>query len=240
MMKIFLKTSFLFLFGGSIFLTSAHAQQVCNLKYRVVYENSFKEINGVSASAIDIDTKKSSEAIVSEDGMLLFSGLTDSKHYKITITKPGFMQTIDDRFMFCAKLYEGAVVNFIYMKRGSPKQTFSNSKAHPSGAFKVGESDESSEAQSPKSISKGMINNSAIFLAQPKKPPTAIAVGASGAVNVEITIDEEGIVISAVASSGHPMLRAVSADAAKASKFKPTLLMGVPVRVSGIIVYNFQ
>jgi hypothetical protein len=239
-MKISLRSSLLFLFGGFIFLTPIHAQQVCDLKLRVVYENSFMEIKGASASAVDIDTKKSANATVSDDGMLLFSDLTDSKHYKITIAKPGFMQTIDDRFMSCAKLYEGAVVNFMYMKRGSPKQTFSNSKAHPSGAFKIGESDESSKAQSPKSVSKGMINNSAIFLAQPKKPSTAIALGASGAVNVEITIDEEGIVISAVALSGHPMLRAVSADAAKASKFKPTLLMGVPVKVAGIIVYNFQ
>ena len=92
----------------------------------------------------------------------------------------------------------------------------------------------------PKLVSKGVINGSAISLPVPVKPPTAKAVGASGAVNVQVTIDEAGNVISAVATSGHPLLRQVAAAAARGAKFKPTLLSGTPVKVSGIIVYNFQ
>jgi TonB family protein len=92
----------------------------------------------------------------------------------------------------------------------------------------------------PKIVSKGVINGSAIYLAKPEYSAAARATGASGVVSVQVTIDEEGNVISAVATSGHPLLKAASADAAKASRFKPTLLEGVPVKVSGIIVYNFQ
>jgi protein TonB len=92
----------------------------------------------------------------------------------------------------------------------------------------------------PKIVSKGVINGSALSLPKPAYPPTAKAVGASGAVSVQVTIDEAGNVISAVATSGHPLLKSVAAQAARGAKFKPTLLSGVAVKVSGIIVYNFQ
>lgn len=91
----------------------------------------------------------------------------------------------------------------------------------------------------PKSISKGVINGSAISLPKPPYPPAARAVRAAGAVNVQVTISESGSVISANAVSGHPLLRAAAAQAARSAKFAPTLLSGQPVKVTGVIVYNF-
>jgi TonB family protein len=91
----------------------------------------------------------------------------------------------------------------------------------------------------PKIVSKGVLNGSATNLARPSYPPAALAVQASGAVNVQVIIDEAGDVISAVAVSGHPLLRASAVQAARASTFKPTVLSGQPVKVTGIIVYNF-
>lgn len=92
----------------------------------------------------------------------------------------------------------------------------------------------------PKIVSKGVVNGNAISLPKPAYPPTAKAVGANGAVSVQVTIDESGNVISAVATSGHPLLKSVAAQAARSAKFRPTLLSGTAVKVSGIIVYNFQ
>ncbi len=91
----------------------------------------------------------------------------------------------------------------------------------------------------PKSVSKGVINGSAISLPKPPYPPAARAVRASGAVNVQVTISESGSVISASAVSGHPLLRPAAAQAARSAKFAPTLLSGQPVKVTGVIVYNF-
>ncbi|HEY0429096.1 MAG TPA: energy transducer TonB [Pyrinomonadaceae bacterium] len=91
----------------------------------------------------------------------------------------------------------------------------------------------------PKVISGGVLNGKAKTLVKPAYPEAAKAVRASGAVNIQVTIDEEGNVISATAVSGHPLLRAASEEAARASKFSPTMLEGVPVKVTGIIVYNF-
>lgn len=93
--------------------------------------------------------------------------------------------------------------------------------------------------QMPKQVSGGIVNGKATNLVKPIYPDEAKAAQASGAVHVQVTIDERGNVVSAQAISGDALLRAASEDAARASKFLPTLLKGVPVKVTGVIVYNF-
>jgi len=39
--------------------------------------------------------------------------------------------------------------------------------------------------------------------------------------------------------SGHPLLRGAAEQAARGARFSPTLLSGQPVKVSGVITYNF-
>ena len=91
----------------------------------------------------------------------------------------------------------------------------------------------------PQKVSLGVINGKAINLVKPPYPPAAKAVRAAGAVNVQVSIDVNGNVTSATAVSGHPLLRQAAEQAARASKFTPTVLSGQPVPVTGIIVYNF-
>jgi hypothetical protein len=91
----------------------------------------------------------------------------------------------------------------------------------------------------PDMISGGVLNGKATNLARPAYPPAATTVNASGAVNVHVVIDHDGNVFSAQAFSGHPLLKAASERAACSSTFSPTLLDGIPVRVTGVITYNF-
>lgn len=91
----------------------------------------------------------------------------------------------------------------------------------------------------PKIISGGVVNGKATNLVKPPYPAAARAVRAAGAVQVQVTIDEGGSVISASAVSGHPLLRAAAVQAARSSRFSPTLLSGQAVKVSGVIIYNF-
>jgi periplasmic protein TonB len=91
----------------------------------------------------------------------------------------------------------------------------------------------------PKQISGGVLNGKATSLPKPAYPPAARAVGASGAVSVQVLIDENGNVVSASAASGHPLLRAAAVAAARGAKFSPTKLSGQAVKVSGVITYNF-
>jgi outer membrane biosynthesis protein TonB len=92
----------------------------------------------------------------------------------------------------------------------------------------------------PKTINGGVLNGKATSLPVPTYPAAAKAVRASGAVSIQVVITEQGTVYSAQAVSGHPLLRAASEHAACNSTFSPTLLMSVPVKVSGIITYNFN
>ncbi len=94
-------------------------------------------------------------------------------------------------------------------------------------------------AKLPSTISGGVLNGKATSLPKPTYPPAARAVNAEGAVSVQVLIDERGTVISASAVSGHPLLRAAATDAARGARFSPTLLQGEPVKVSGVITYNF-
>jgi len=92
----------------------------------------------------------------------------------------------------------------------------------------------------PKTISGGVLNHKAIDLPTPDYPDAAKAVNAKGSVTVSVVLDESGKVISAEANSGHPLLRAAAAEAAKKARFEPTKLGGKAMRVSGVIVYNFK
>jgi protein TonB len=88
-------------------------------------------------------------------------------------------------------------------------------------------------------ISGGVLNGKAISLPKPPYPPIAKAAHAAGTVVVQVLIDENGNVVSAHAVSGHPLLQAVAVNAARQARFSPTKLSGQPVKVTGVIQYNF-
>jgi TonB family protein len=103
------------------------------------------------------------------------------------------------------------------------------------------EDEDASSDSSPnvKTISGGVINAKAKSMPQPAYPSLAKAARASGTVNVQVTVDESGAVVEAKAVSGHPLLQSAAVAAARQAKFSPTLLAGKPVRVTGILTYNF-
>lgn len=88
-------------------------------------------------------------------------------------------------------------------------------------------------------ISGGVLNGKAISLPKPAYPAIARTARASGQVTVQVTIDENGSVISARAVGGHPLLQAAAVAAARQARFSPTKLSGQPVKVTGVITYNF-
>jgi TonB family protein len=90
-----------------------------------------------------------------------------------------------------------------------------------------------------KPIPGGVLNGKAIVLPKPDYPTDAKTAGAAGAVAVQVTVDETGMVIEAKAISGHPLLQQPSVNAALQARFSPTSLMGEPVKVSGVLVFNF-
>jgi TonB family protein len=72
----------------------------------------------------------------------------------------------------------------------------------------------------------------------PIYPPIAVAARATGYVIVEVQINAEGLVTSARALKGHPLLQRVSVDAAKSWRFAPSA-EGNNVRTSQVtFIFN--
>ncbi len=88
-------------------------------------------------------------------------------------------------------------------------------------------------------FSFGVVNGRALYLPKPEYPKAALEFKVSGKVQVNVIIDECGVVQEATATSGHPFLRASAVAAAKRSLFEPMEIGGQPYRVSGVITYNF-
>ena len=86
----------------------------------------------------------------------------------------------------------------------------------------------------------GVLNGKAVSLPRPTYPAEARATKVWGQVVVQVLIDENGAVMSAEPTTGDPLLRQTAQEAACKAKFSPTLLSGQPVKVSGVITYNFR
>jgi TonB family protein len=84
----------------------------------------------------------------------------------------------------------------------------------------------------------GILNGKATYLPKPEYPQQAKDFCAGGKVEIRVLISEKGAVLEAEAISGDTSLRDVSVEAVKKAKFSPT--HGIPVKIQGIIVYNFD
>jgi TonB family protein len=116
-----------------------------------------------------------------------------------------------------------------------PPQPSEGEASMDSAAAQDKAADKSDKSKSSDKLKKGEL----IEAPHPSYPDEAKNEKIEGEVTVVITIGDEGNVIYAKAKSGpEPLYRASEAAALKA-RFKPTLLNGKPVKVSGIITYKF-
>jgi protein TonB len=91
----------------------------------------------------------------------------------------------------------------------------------------------------PVRLTSTVLQGKAIERRTPNYPPLARQIHLSGSVSVEVMLTLDGHVETARAISGHPLLVTAAVEAARGWRFEPTLLNGTPVRVSGVIVFNF-
>lgn len=73
----------------------------------------------------------------------------------------------------------------------------------------------------------------------PTYPPIAKTAHASGLVKVEAVVSEQGLVISAKATSGHPLLQAAAVAAVKARRYQPYSIDGKPVSFITVVDVPF-
>lgn len=107
-------------------------------------------------------------------------------------------------------------------------------------AFEKEEGEREARGEGDKTIvAGGVLNGRVVSKPAPEYPLLAKEQRLGGVVVVEIVVDESGKVVEAGALCGHPVLARVSVEAARKARFTPTLLAGSPVKVSGVITYNF-
>ena len=93
--------------------------------------------------------------------------------------------------------------------------------------------------QGGSTVSGGVLNGRALSRPAPGYPPLAREGRVQGTVLVRVVVDETGKVIEAEPVCGPRALQEASVQSARRWKFTPTLLDGVPVKVSGTITFNF-
>jgi outer membrane biosynthesis protein TonB len=90
---------------------------------------------------------------------------------------------------------------------------------------------------SPAAVDAGVVNGKAVRLPRPSYPMSGRG---GGTIRVQVLIDESGAVRSAGALRGHAALRKAARTAACGARFSPTLILGKPVKVQGVITYYFR
>lgn len=89
-------------------------------------------------------------------------------------------------------------------------------------------------------LSQGISQGLLIKRVAPKYPPAALQTHAEGVVQIEATIDKEGMVTNPKVIKGDHILAAAALDAVRQWRYKPYYLDGEPVEVQTEITINFK
>lgn len=88
-------------------------------------------------------------------------------------------------------------------------------------------------------VQESVLRSAAMDLPQPEYPPAAVLVRAAGTVEVQLLVNEKGVVTNARAQSGNPLLIPAAETAALKALFSPSKLSAEPTITFGVITYNF-
>lgn len=238
-----MKQTFLIILVLCLSISSALAQtNSCGLKLNVYnyQENPAilpEPIKGVTASLQNIKSHSKIKNTLHNE-MPYFVNV-EKGTYQATISMKGYKVTTKEIELTCEFANEQNFVSEnMFLWKGSSNETVKMFGT----SFTIGSKDGESQAASL-NVSKvdkpELVHGKSAYIPQPIYPAAARAVRASGSVRVGITIDELGNIESAKALDGHPLLRAAAEKAARESKFESTRLQGIPVKITGILVYNF-
>lgn len=238
----FFALAILFLGGFSILAQN----KSCNLQFNVYEfkEDGTAEQHPVRDAKIKLVNEKTGKSLKvgKNDGGPTVTGAIEGD-YKVTISKDGFKKTLDKLSLSCESAdSQNTVSEIVFLWKGDSKQTMKMYfEGIGAGTYAITESNPTKQNSEivKKDAAAETVDEGAVLLARPEYPRAARFVKASGKVEVLVTINELGYVVSAKGVSGHPLLQSAAVEAAKKSKFRQTTLSGIPVKVTGIIVYNF-
>ncbi|MDX6711152.1 MAG: periplasmic protein TonB [Blastocatellia bacterium] len=89
-------------------------------------------------------------------------------------------------------------------------------------------------------VEVGLLTDKATHTAKPTYPQAAKVAKVGGDVTVFLQVDETGAVSKIDHSTGPKLLQGAAEDASKQWKFRPTVVDGQPVKVTGFITFKFN
>lgn len=121
-----------------------------------------------------------------------------------------------------------------------------SSESRPASAPAIQQSDAhggspqgASATQETRLTNVGSLVERATQKISPTYPAMAKNARVTGVVTVYLEVDENGGVVAISRTDGPQLLRQAAVDAARKWKFKPTVIDGQPVRITGFINFNF-
>lgn len=178
------------------------------------------------------------ESSFGEQSRESFSPLLSSANF---YARDGKFEKADD---FYLKAYAAAIKNF--GKKGKETEQIGDSRVCLFGGQKIGDDKEKAFSAARDKLfgvdaaeKSGIINGKALSLPRPPYPAEAREKRLGGAASVKVTIDEQGNVVEVKSICRSDVLGKAAEEAARGAKFSPTIKDGKPVKVTGIIVYNF-
>lgn len=208
-------------------LPNNQASSNCRIQIKVYSIDSIKEDNPRSLSGVQVLLRNAAgKPIKATSSGPQYTDLPAGE-YEVSASLSGYQPTVKAFRVACDNPYiapESFIPEVLFL--------WKNDKTEPmkmaSGTFGI---------KQDATPSQPFVD--AVRLGKPVYPPAARRVRAAGTVNIQVTLNELGTVVDARPVSGHPLLFPPAIKAALESKFRPTILQDLPVKVTGVIVYNF-
>lgn len=205
--------------------SEAYTMAVAALKENAEVKEKLGDIQetGFPIGAFDQNSNGSGNAAFS----MSVQGTKGSGQYQVSLKRTDFKWHVETAFV---RTTSGEIIRIAGGPEFDLDSNSNNSADQPAGEEKLPAG----------TISGGVMNDKAISLPTPAYPAIAKQAKASGKVVVQVLVDEKGNVVSALPVSGHPLLRAAAAAAARGAKFPPKTVAGKAVKVSGTLTYDFK
>src|SRR6266446_5206862 len=88
-------------------------------------------------------------------------------------------------------------------------------------------------------VGEETLRKAALELPEPEYPKAATKARVQGRVEIQLGIDEKGMVVNTHAVSGSPLLFEAAENAARKARFSPRVLSSEPATAFGVITYEF-
>lgn len=218
--------------------------ETCSLALNVVEQES-SALQSDSTIYLYMPDKMSVHKAVAKEGKLIFQKL-GSGEYGVMAEKAGFSNSYFKIELDCASLGDEAMRRVrIPLWKSAKRDVLRLKFEDESGRLILNDPlqlgrHKPDGPSDPKVVESGVISGRALKLVKPEYPDAARLSNTRGSVQVRVTIGYDGLIESAEAIKGSPLLREAAENAARQSVFAPTYLDGAPVKVVGVIVYSFR